>query len=260
MSVTTAYRRLQQRLPARLHPALLALHALPMRLFYWGRVHYCPLCDGNLRTFQAHGPARRPNALCPVCFSLERHRAAWLFLQRRTDLFKGQSRRLLHFAPEPVLQARLARLPHLDYVTADLDNPRADEVVDITAMQFPDCSFDAIYCSHVLEHVPADRQAIRELWRVLRPGGWALLVVPIGADLTVEDPAVTDPSGRLRRFGQADHVRIYGRDFQDRLREAGFDVDVVTAGQLVSREEAGTFGLSPSESLFYCVKPHDSHN
>jgi SAM-dependent methyltransferase len=188
---------------------------------------HCPCCGYSAEAFLPFGVVPRPNAMCPGCRSLERHRLLWKFFQDETDLFAAPLR-VLHIAPEARLQRDLSRLAHLDYVSVDLESPLAMVRADITAMPFGDAAFDVILCSHVLEHVPDDGQAMREIRRVLRPGGWALLQSPMDERLaaTFEDPAITDPDERQRRFGQRDHVRVYGRDYADRLRAAGFDVEV----------------------------------
>lgn len=142
-----------------------------------------------------------------------------------------------------------------DYLTADLYNPQAMVQMDITDIQYPDESFDVIYCSHVLEHVADDSQAIRELHRVLRPNGWAILLVPIWADKTFEDPLVVTSEDRLRVFGQSDHVRIYGLDYVDRLRGAGFRAEVTSVEDLVDEENAVRMGLTDaSGDIYYCTK------
>jgi SAM-dependent methyltransferase len=133
--------------------------------------------------------------------------------------------RVLHVAPEPCIGERLAAQPTIDYLSADLDASRAMVGMDLTHIELPDASFDVILASHVLEHIPDDVSAMRELRRVLRPGGRAILAVPMRA-VTSEDLSITDPEERRRVYGQDDHVRAYGRDgvFEQRLRAAGFDV------------------------------------
>lgn len=177
--------------------------------------------------------------VCPICRSFDRERGLYLFLQRHTNLFSGTRLRLLHFAPEKNLRAQIAACPTIHYVTADLDGTRADERQDITQLEYQDEAFDAVICVHVLEHVPADNTAMRELLRVLRPGGWALILVPIrkGLEATLEDPSVTDPEERARLYGQADHVRCYGNDFYDRLTEAGFNVSVSPFDTIITETE-----------------------
>ncbi|MFH1184747.1 MAG: methyltransferase domain-containing protein [Chloroflexota bacterium] len=158
---------------------------------------------------------------------------------------------MLHVAPELMLENRFRKIPHLDYLSADLSNPRAMVRMDITDIRLPEHSFDVIYGSHVLEHVPDDRRAMREFRRVLKPGGWALFIVPITAETTFEDPAASTPEKRLHLFGQADHVRRYGPDFQQRLEEAGFVVTRIDAAKLVSPPEADRLGLGTGV-LFFC--------
>jgi SAM-dependent methyltransferase len=186
--------------------------------------------------------------ICPRCRSHPRHRAIALLLERG-DL---PGRRLLHFAPEPLLDPVFARLPSLERVTADLYVP-ADLRLDITDMDLPDSSFDLIFCSHVLEHVPDDRAAMRELRRVLIDGGIALVLVPYRlAVTTYEDPSITSPLGRMVAFGQQDHVRIYGADLGDRLRDAGFEVEDRTVAALIDETTVERSELDPEEHFFLC--------
>jgi SAM-dependent methyltransferase len=182
----------------------------------------CPICDATFLRFARTRPAGRDRGTCPRCGSRQRHRHLWLWLRRHADL---RGARVIHFAPEAPIERRLrAEVP--DYVTADLEPGGADLQLDLQALDLPDAGYDVVLCVHVLEHVPDDAAAMRELRRILRPGGWGIVQVPILRGMTDEDPAITDPAERLRRFGQADHVRVYGRDFGDRLRAAGFELDV----------------------------------
>ncbi len=185
---------------------------------------------------QPFGLAPRPDALCPDCGSVERHRLVWLFFKHKTNLFDRSPKKMLHIAPEKALDENLRKTPALDYLTADLTDPRAMVRMDITDIPYPDNLFDVIYCSHVLEHVPDDRKAIRHLNRVLKPTGWAVFVVPIKVEKTIEDTSITDPADRRRLFGQHDHVRRYGPDFADRLAEAGFDVTTFSATDIATAE------------------------
>lgn len=225
------------------------------RLRYAGNARYCPICRGSFSQFLPSGLAARPNSLCPGCGSLERHRLSWLFLQNHSDLFHGRGKQMLHVSPEPCFEPRLKRLLGDGYLTADLFNPRVMVQMDITDIQYPDQTFDVIYCSHVLEHVPDDQKAMREFYRVLKQGGWAILLVPITRETTFEDPSVTDPKERLRLFGQEDHVRHYGRDYADRLRQAGFGLTVWQVSDLASPTEISQMGLSmASGDIYYCTK------
>ena len=227
------------------------------RIRWFGLRRYCPVCESNVTRFLPGGVVPRPNALCPVCGSAERHRLDWYFMKNHTDLLNGKQKSLLHVAPEYEISNRLKRVGFLDYWTSSLDGKDTRAKIDITNMSFPDDQFDAIYCSHVLEHVTEDRSAIREFWRILRPGRWALLQVPItpGLDVTAEDKAVVDPNERARLYGQWDHVRAYGSDYPDRLREAGFNVTVSRAGDILTSKQIIHWGIETCEEpIFYCQK------
>lgn len=215
----------------------------------------CPICRSRLRAFLAHGDPPRSNARCPVCGSLERHRLDWLFMQRRTDLFDGQPKSLLHVAPEKFFATRLSRIAGIDYLSVDLDPKRAMLQDDLTDLSSPDDCFSVIYCSHVLEHIPDDRRAMAEMVRVLKPGGWALINVPVTVPETFEDPAVTSPEERARVFGQHDHVRRCGPDYGQRMEAAGFRVEVLRATDLVDRSQCAYFSFQPGRLIFHCRKP-----
>jgi SAM-dependent methyltransferase len=213
----------------------------------------CPLCGGGFAAFVPAG--EREGAMCPGCSSRERHRALWLLMSERPELL-AQAGSLLHFAPEACLRDRLADVAGLRYITGDLDPQRADLPLDLTDLKLPDASFGAVLCSHVLEHVPDDRRAMRELHRILRPGGWAIVMVPLDTRraATYEDPSITDAEGRLREFRQADHVRLYAPDIAGRLRDAGFEVEEVPVAERVGPESAHRHGLLPSDHVFLCRK------
>jgi SAM-dependent methyltransferase len=233
-----------------MRPLLSAREAL-YGAWYSGTGRWCPVCCRSSRRFLTYGLVPREDAECPQCGALERHRFVWIYFSRRTDLFDGRAKRVLHVAPERCFEDRLRRRLGSGYVTADLLDPHAMEQMDITDIHHPDESFDVIYCSHVLEHVPDDRRAMSELHRVLKPEGWAVLLVPVTVDKTVEDPTITDPAERERLFGQHDHVRRYGPDYVDRLREAGFEVKVTDVGDLVPREDLRPMGLTRSAAVIY---------
>lgn len=237
-----------------LKPLLRAIRNSIYRLIYRGRGRWCPVCERSQRRFAPFGIERRADAMCIHCGALERHRFVWLFLRERTDLFGAAGRRVLHVAPERAFAPRLRRRLGAGYVTGDLEDPSADVRLDVTRIDFPDGTFDVVYCSHVLEHVPEDRRAMRELHRVLRAGGTAIIMVPVTVERTVEDPSVTDPRERLRRFGQDDHVRRYGPDVVDRLAEAGFAVQVVRPAELVSGGDVIRLGLGGAGEIYRCTK------
>jgi SAM-dependent methyltransferase len=179
----------------------------------------------------------------------------FLFLRDELRIFDGPLR-VLHFAPESSLEGRFREHPNLDYVSMDLHGRGAMVRGDITDIDAPDDSFDFILCSHVLEHVPDDRKAMRELVRVLRPDGRAVVVVPIKRDDTYEDPSITDPHERDRIFGR-DHVRICGRDYRDRLSAAGFAVQEIDYAEGLAPEVLTRYGLHTGEPFYLCVKAHD---
>jgi SAM-dependent methyltransferase len=222
---------------------------------YHGNARHCPVCETSSRAFRPFGNPPRPQAHCAHCYSLERHRLVWLYFTRRTALFDGRPKIMLHLAPEYGMERRLRHRIGSGYITADLMNPEVMVRMDVTAIEYPDESFDVIYCSHVLEHVPDDRGAMRELHRVLKRDGWAVLQVPTRPGATYEDPAIVDPLERLRAFGQEDHVRQYGDDFADRLRQAGFAVQVVTPEDVVGRDDWERLGIGPAAGdLYVCTK------
>ena len=215
-----------------------------------GEQRGCPCCGGRFRRMSRQRITGF-GGICPRCRSHPRHRAIALLIARG-DL---PGRRLLHFAPEPLLDPVFSRLPGIERVTADLHAP-ADLRLDISNIGLPDSSFDLILCSHVLEHVPDDRAAMRELGRVLAGGGLALVLVPYRpAVTTYEDPSITSPLERMVAFGQQDHVRIYGTDLTERLGEAGFEVDDRTAAERFDEATVERYDLDPEEHLFLCRTP-----
>lgn len=237
-------------------PVLLSLRAvrdLALGIWYRGTARWCPVCGWSSRKFREHGFPVRQDARCARCGSMERHRLVWLYFAARTDLFDGKPKRVLHVAPEQCFEARLRKRLGAGYLSADLLDPHVIERMDITAIQHPDETFDVIYCSHVLEHVPQDRLALSEFRRVLKKTGWAILLVPITAEKTFEDPTVTDPAERLRLFGQDDHVRRYGPDYVDRLRQAGFEVGITRLSDFVPAAEVTRLGLSSvAGEIYHC--------
>jgi SAM-dependent methyltransferase len=243
------------RLTHYLFAAILFRLPVPIRRrLYAGEEYYCPLCEAHLRKFLA---LHRPYHLwCPVCRSLQRPRLGWLFLNTPFIEISRRALAMLHVAPEPALAARLRRLPDLNYLSADLFDPKAMVKMDITDIRYPEHSFDLIYCSHVLEHVSDDRKALSEFWRVLKPDGKAIILVPILGDKTFEDPSITDPVERERFYGQHDHVRSYGIDITDRLKAAGFQVTIVQPQDLADDNEIRRMGLPPNEIIFLCQKPN----
>jgi SAM-dependent methyltransferase len=201
----------------------------------------------------------RRDARCRGCFSEERHRALRVFLD--SWLREHRPLRLLHFAPEPALRSWLENLADVDYLTADIGRPDVSAVLDMTEMGVRAEAFDAIIASHVLEHVADDRAAMRELSRILRPGGTALVMVPLDASrpVTLEDAAITTPEARQAAYWQADHVRLFGRDFEDRLRAAGFEVELVRPSLTMAADDVRRLGLDVDPAVYrrYGIAPPD---
>ena len=231
--------------------------ARPILAFFLRGNKYTDPIDGNsYRKFLPYGYEKvRENVLAPGTLSLERHRLCWLYLQNETDLFT-QPQKLLHFAPEQAFLKRFRKLKHLDYTTTDLNSPIADVKADICNLPFDDNSFNFIICNHVLEHIPDDMKAMKELYRVLAPGGTAILQVPYDRDrnTTFEDDSITDPKERARIFGQYDHVRVYGMDYFEKLKATGFIVEALDYTSSFTEEQIDRYRLAKGELLPVCKK------
>ena len=226
------------------------------KVIYFGFHYKCPLCRSMLRAFQPLVTAeytRNRAKRCPVCGSLERHRFVWLFLQIKTNLFDGNNKKMLHIAPERELGSHFEKIRNIDYLSGDLDPNKAMVKMDITDIQYPDEYFDVIYCCHVLEHVPEDTTAMREFYRVLKKGGWVLIVVPVHREKTYEDLSITDSEERRKVFGHSEHVRICGLDYTERLQNAGFSVTTWYAKDLVESKQVIRLGLDEHPG-FFCQK------
>ena len=230
---------------------------------------FCPFCGRQFSKFMpggidnqalvnVFGAGIRKNSICPKCNSTDRERHVFLYLKQKNLLGISSGTRLLHVAPERNLKRLFATLHNLDYVTSDLcpERTSASVKMDITHINYPDDYFDIIICNHVLEHILEDSIAMGELFRVLKTKGWAILQVPFDPTKrhTYEDSSITSTSERLRKFGQSDHVRIYGEDYADRLQKAGFKVWI---DRLISSDEKITekYGLIKNEPIFFCRKP-----
>lgn len=239
-------------------------------LYRFGIRYQCPFCKSHLRTFHPAGlkvpvlkeimvvgGGYRLNARCPVCYSHDRERLLYLYLLHKTDIFE-RPQKVLHVAPEPLVENLLRNQKTVNYLTADLYSNNVMVKMDITNIQFPDNSFDAILCNHVLEHITDDRKAMSELYRTLKAGGWAISQVPISLLLenTYEDFSITDKEKREEVFGQEDHVRIYAKDYKNRLEQVGFKVNLFS--WITETENFGgrfnRFGLIKEESVYVATK------
>lgn len=225
-------------------------------IFYRGNEVECPVCDSKFSKFVPYGRVARENALCPNCLALERHRLMWLFLKDKTTFFTpGQE--VLHIAPEICFIDRFEKIHGEQYITADLESPLAKVKMDIHEMPFDDNRFDVAFCNHVMEHVADDIQSMKEIHRVLKPGGWAIIQIPFFepvAKTTFEDDSITDPAEREKIFGQDDHVRLYGKDYASRLRSGGFEVDENDYVNSLTAEIQRRHALPKDEIIFLCKK------
>ena len=221
-----------------------------------GKKYTDPIDGKSFKSFLPYGYGKqRPNVLSPSTLSLERHRLLWLYLKNETDFFTS-NKRVLHFAPEQAFYKRFRQLKNLDYTTTDLLSPLADVKADICDLPFEDNTYDVILCNHVLEHIPNDTKAMQELYRVLKPNGIAILQIPqdLNRETTFEDNTITDKKERAEIFGQYDHVRIYGRDYFDKLRSIGFKVEEVDYTSKLSSEKIDKYRLAKGEIIPVCYK------
>lgn len=245
-----------------------ARRALGLWIGHGGFRFACPLCGGRWRRMLPRGLGHavirekavvglgvRRNAECPRCRSMNRERFLYLYARDKLGGWP-EGALVLHMAPEPALSDYLRNKVRVDYISADLEPGRAMVAADIMALPFESDRFDRILCSHVLEHIPDDRKAMRELHRVLKPGGTALIMVPLSYSIerTLEDAACKTPEARGRAYGQEDHLRLYGPDFPDRLAEAGFRVSVERADACFQARDVRRYALLPEEPLFVCSK------
>jgi SAM-dependent methyltransferase len=226
-----------------------------LSLFYIGNKVECPVCGKKYKEFLPYGRIPRPNALCPNSLSLERHRLMFLYLKERTDFFTANLK-VLHIAPEHCFIKKFESMKNLDYITADLESPLAKVKMDIHNIPFPENSFDVAFCNHVMEHVDDDIKAMSEIYRVLKPGGWAIIQSPIdiSRESTFEDKTITSPSEREKLFGQNDHVRVFGKDYKQRLEKAGFKVKIDTFNQEVPDHLVTRYALPRYEDIYLCSK------
>ena len=235
---------------------LLELILLIRALVYKGTKYICPCCGWKLRAFTRGGGSfrRRPNGYCPRCNSKARHRRIWLYLQGQTNLFSDRVK-LLHISPKFCLSRQLKKRQNLYYVGADIrDQINIRLKFDLTAAPVKADIFDSVLCVHVLEHIKDDNKAIQEIYRLLKPGGWAVISVPMRLDKkTFEDPSIVTAEDRKKAFGEADHYRFYGYDLREKLETNGFSVHFDLAAR-VRREISEKYGLLDDENIFFMEK------
>lgn len=237
-----------------------------------------PIDGKSFKMFLPYGYGnQRNNVLSPSTLSLERHRLLWLYLNEQTDFFQSEfnsdsydnkpiiklrdaetssALKVLHFAPEQAFYKRFRNQKNLDYTTTDLFSPLADVKADICNLPFDDNLYDVILCNHVLEHIPDDTKAMQELYRVLKPGGMGIFQIPqdLSRAVTFSDDSITDEKERAKIFGQYDHVRVYGRDYFDKLRSIGFTVVEEDYTAKISPELVEKYCLAKGEIIPVCFK------
>ena len=243
-------------------PVMIEMYYKLRSVLYTGNEVACPCCGGNFSKFLPYGFNNpQEDSQCPRCGCVERHRILWLYLQNKTNFFKDKLK-VLHFAPEHWFQKSFKSLPNLDYITTDLFDRLAMVKMDITNITYEDNQFDVILCNHVLEHIPDEHKAMKELLRILKPNGWAILQVPLDLRLekTFEDSNIVSREDREKFFGQYDHVRLYGLDYKDKLEEAGFKVKVEDYVQELGTEKTKRYKLEETTNkhmcnkIYYCTK------
>lgn len=225
-------------------------------LWLKGNKYTDPIDGKSFRKFLPYGyENQRDNVLSPSTLSLERHRLLWLYLKNETDFFSAP-KKVLHFAPEQAFYKRFRNQKNLDYTTTDLNSPLADVKADICNLPFKDEEFDVIFCNHVLEHIPDDTKAMQELYRILKKGGMGIFQIPqdLSRETTFEDNSIIDRKERAKIFGQYDHVRIYGRDYFDKLRSVGFRVVEEDYTKKITPELVEKYRLAPGEIIPICFK------
>jgi len=243
-------------------------------LFYWGWKYHCPYCNGHFRKMlpggidipvltakEVIGGGLRLNCFCPRCSSTDRERLLLIYLKFKSDLFSRKRVKLLHIAPEPNLRELLLSSSNICYYSGDRFTEHTaypiDTIpLDILNLPFKDSLFDVILCNHVLEHIPQDTVAISEIFRAIKPGGWAILQVPISQILTktLENNQITSPEDRERFFGQFNHVRIYGRDYKNRLDQTGFNVEVFNMAKEYGEDFIKRYAVNVKEDLYIAFK------
>ena len=227
---------------------------------FWlkGNTYTDPIDEKSFRKFLPYGYGKqRKNALSPSTLSLERHRLMWLFLKNDTTFFTSKTKlKVLHIAPEQCFLDIFKKQQNLTYTTSDLESPIADVKADICDLPFKDNSFDVVFCNHVLEHITDDKKAMQELFRVMKKGGFGIFQIPqdMSREKTFEDNSIIDKKERTEIFGQYDHVRVYGKDYFNKLRSVGFKVAEIDYTKKITTEKLERFCLMKNEILPVCYK------
>jgi SAM-dependent methyltransferase len=256
--VKTLYKFLLNKLPRPLLIRLSYIFRIFAPFLYKGNKVECPVCERKFSKFLSYGSnvAHRENVLCPYDLTLERHRLMWLYLKDASDFFTAPKLNVLHIAPEQCFIDRFKKQHNLDYLTGDLESPIADLHFDLHNIPLEDNRFDVVFCNHVMEHVDDPLQCMRELYRVMKPGGWAIMQVPqdMSRTETYEDPTIISPEEREMHFWQKDHVRLFGQDYPNWLERAGFEVETFDLTKHYDAPKIERFRLIKDEILYIFKK------
>ena len=232
-----------------LEPVMRSIYSVPFK----GEGYHCPICNTNLKKWIPINNAS--DNLCPACGSIARTRLMTSLLFDAPFYLEKQAWSVLHFSPSRPLKRLLRKYPKLDYVSTDYESQYEDRNYDITSIPEPDNRFDLIICFHVLEHIPDDRKAMEELYRIVKPGGTVLLQTPFQEGETYEDSNITSEVDREKHFGQKDHVRIYGlNDFVARLQNVGFKIDKQNAIDLIGEEKVNRLAIKGENVVVFASK------
>lgn len=227
-------------------------------MLYKGNKVACPVCERSFSKFLSYGSnvAHRENVLCPYDLTLERHRLMWLYLKKESNFFTAEGLKVLHIAPEQCFLPLFKKQSNLAYLTGDLESPIADIHFDLHEIPLEDNRFDVVFCNHVMEHVKDPIQCMKEIYRVMNNGGWAIMQVPqdFNRTETYEDAAITSPEDREKHFWQKDHVRLFGKDYPQWLEKAGFNVTEFNLNNHFSIEEIERYRLMKGEVLYIAHK------
>jgi predicted SAM-dependent methyltransferase len=213
-------------------------------IFYIGSKYQCNLCQFYMKQFIN---VEKGGKMCPKCGSLSRNRRLWSILANQL-----KKERILHFSPTPQLKKAIALQSHDLYVTSDFSGEfNADKQFDIVQITEEDETYTIIICYHILEHIVKDLQAMKELFRVLKPNGTCYIQTPFKTGSIYEDDSIVSPESRLMYFGQEDHVRIYSvQGLKERLESVGFLVNILSFC-----EDSNNFnGFSEQETILVAIK------
>lgn len=252
------YKYLLNTLPRPLLIRLSYVFKLFAPILYRGNKVECPVCEKSFSKFLSYGSAvaHRENVLCPYDLTLERHRLMWLYLKNESDFFTAEKLNVLHIAPEQCFIHIFKKQNNLNYLTGDLESPIADIHFDLHQIPLEENRFDVVFCNHVMEHVNDPIQCMKEIYRVMKPGGWAIMQVPqdMSRAITNEDPSITSRAEREKHFWQKDHVRLFGRDYPQWLEKAGFKVAIYDTKQKFDSAVIEKYRLMKDELLYIARK------